>query len=135
MKNLNLNFSFILLILFLYSCTPSENAKQIKSENEENLNFEKYKITFIELGSTTCIPCQMMQPIIREIRDSFPKDVQVIFYDLNNRKNLKHAQKYKIRVIPTQIFIDNRGEIVEKHEGFFPRDEIFRFLKSKGVNQ
>uniref|UniRef100_A0A7C3J564 Thioredoxin n=1 Tax=candidate division WOR-3 bacterium TaxID=2052148 RepID=A0A7C3J564_UNCW3 len=133
MKSLNLKLSFILLLLFLFSCTPSENDKQIKSE--ENLNFEKFKITFIEIGSTTCIPCQMMQPIMKEIRDSFPKDVQVIFYDLNDRNNLKYAQKYMIRVIPTQIFIDSKGEIVEKHEGFFPKDEIFKFLKSKGIKQ
>ncbi len=133
MKSLNLKLSFILLLLFLFSCTPSENGKQIKSE--ENLNFEKFKITFIEIGSTTCIPCQMMQPIMKEIRDSFPKDVQVIFYDLNDRNNLKYAQKYMIRVIPTQIFIDSKGEIVEKHEGFFPKDEIFKFLKSKGIKQ
>ncbi|MEO0233486.1 MAG: thioredoxin family protein [candidate division WOR-3 bacterium] len=135
MKSLIINFISFIIIISFFSCTPNENVRSSTESVPEKLSFGNYKITFIEIGSTTCIPCQMMQPIMKEIKDSFPNDVQVVFYDLNNRENLKYAQKYSVRVIPTQIFIDNKGEIIFKHQGFFPKDEIFEFLKSKGVKK
>lgn len=142
MKSLRINFIILLFIMLLSyylisSCSPSEKAivSQTEKNTDTDLNFSNYKITFIEIGSTTCIPCQMMQPIMKQIKDSFPNDVQIIFYNLNDKENLKYAHKYMIRVIPTQIFIDNKGEIVAKHEGFFPKEEIFKFLRMYGVTR
>ncbi|MEO0281311.1 MAG: thioredoxin family protein [candidate division WOR-3 bacterium] len=65
MKSLIINFfPFIIIISFFY-CTPNENARSSTESVPEKLSFSNYKITFIEIGSTTCIPCQMMQPIMK----------------------------------------------------------------------
>ena len=39
----------------------------------------------------------------------------------------------KIRVIPTQIFLDKEGKEYFRHEGFFPKEELVNILKQKGV--
>jgi thioredoxin 1 len=90
-------------------------------------------VTFIELGSVNCIPCKMMQPIMREIETSYKGQVTVIFYDVWTQKDAPYAKKYGIRVIPTQVFLDSKGVEYYRHEGFFPKEDLVAVLKKKGV--
>ena len=99
--------------------------------DEIRLDFSKYKITFIELGSVNCIPCREMQPIMKDIAERFPDQVLVVFYDV--WKNPTPAQHYRIQLIPTQVFLDERGNELLRHVGVFPKEDILRFLKEHGV--
>ena len=44
------------------------------------------------------------------------------------------AKKYGIDLIPTQVFLDANGKELMRHEGFYPEEEIDKFLQSQGVN-
>lgn len=92
-----------------------------------------YKATFIELGSVNCIPCKKMQPIMKEIEEKYP-EVNVVFYDVWRRDGRPYAQKYRIRVIPTQVFLNENGEEYFRHEGFFPKAEVEKVLAKAGVD-
>jgi len=99
--------------------------------NEIKLDFSKHKITFIELGSVNCIPCREMQPIMKDIAERFPDQVLVVFYDV--WKNPAPAQHYRIQLIPTQVFLDERGNELFRHVGVFAKEDILNFLKGHGV--
>ncbi len=94
----------------------------------------KIKVTFVELGSVRCIPCKMMQPIMKEIEEKYGDEVKVVFYDVWTDAGRPYAEKYNIRAIPTQVFLDENGKEFFRHVGFFPREELFEVLKKKGVN-
>lgn len=94
----------------------------------------KIKVTFVELGSVRCIPCKMMQPIMKEIEEKYGDEVKVVFYDVWTEAGRPYAEKYGIRAIPTQVFLDENGKEFFRHVGFFPREELFDVLKKKGVN-
>ena len=98
---------------------------------EDSLN--QTLITFVELGSVNCIPCKMMQPVMKAIEQKYDEQVKVIFYDVWQPDQRHYAQDYKIRVIPTQVFLDNDGNEILRHEGFFPEEEIDKFLQDKGL--
>ena len=89
------------------------------------------KITFLELGSTTCIPCKKMEPVLEAIEDKYGDQIEVIFH--NVKKDREIAKKFGIRLIPTQIFLDNKGRELFRHEGFFAEKKIDAFLQSKGL--
>lgn len=110
----------------------SETAEKNKEEKEEKKS--EIKVTFVELGSVNCIPCRMMQPIMREIEKEYKDQVKVVFHDVWTLKGRPYAVKYRIRVIPTQVFLDKDGKEYFRHEGFFPKDELVKILKKKGVN-
>jgi thioredoxin 1 len=93
----------------------------------------KPKITFVELGSVKCIPCRQMQPVMKAIEEKYADQVKVIFYDVWKDEQREYAEKYEIRLIPTQIFLDQNGRELMRHEGFFPEKEIDAFLQSKGL--
>ncbi len=99
--------------------------------NRLDIDFSKYIVTFLELGADRCIPCKAMQPIMKEIAAAFPDRVQVIFYDV--WKDSAPAEKYGIQLIPTQVFLDQKGKEITRHVGLFPKEEILEFLKKYGV--
>lgn len=109
--------------------------KETASEKIVNSTFEKkeIKVTFIELGSVKCIPCKMMQPVMEDIEKEYGDQVNIVFYDVWTEEGRPYAQKYKIRVIPTQVFLDKNEQEYYRHEGFFPKEELLKVLQKKGV--
>ncbi len=104
---------------------------EVLTTNRLDIDFSKYQMTFLELGADRCIPCKQMQPIMKEIAAMFPDRVQVIFYDV--WKDSAPAMKYRIQLIPTQIFIDQQGREIARHVGLFPKEEILELLKKHGI--
>ncbi len=146
MKRESKTIAMIFILLFVFSCQrQNPTDRRVSKEHSQNrtsqdelivvgkleLDFSKYKITFIELGADRCIPCRAMQPIMREIAKEFKGQVQVVFYDV--WKNPQPARKYGIQLIPTQVFIDQNGNEFFRHVGFFPKEEILKVLRQKGV--
>lgn len=118
----------------LASSGSKEVAEKIKTGMEPaGQETETIKVTFIELGSVKCIPCKMMQPIMEEIEEEYKGQVEIIFYDVRTAEGEPYAQKYDVRVIPTQIFLDKDGNEYSRHEGFLPKDELVKVLKEQGV--
>ena len=90
-------------------------------------------VTFVELGSVRCIPCKKMQPIMREIEQEYAGKVKVVFYDVWTPDGKPYGEKFGIRVIPTQVFLDKDGKEYFRHEGYFPKEELVKVLQQKGV--
>lgn len=108
---------------------PSEGSVLVTFDLD--IDFSKHKVTFIELGADRCVPCRAMQPIMREIAEEYAGKIQVVFYDV--WKDPRPARHYRIRLIPTQVFIDQNGKEIFRHVGFFPKEEILQMLKEKGI--
>jgi thioredoxin 1 len=112
----------ILVLILLIGINASAQSKEVKP-----------KVTFIELGSVNCIPCKMMQPVMESIEKKYDGQVKVVFYDVWTQEQKKYAQEYKIKLIPTQVFLDANGKEFHRHEGFYPEAEIDKLLKGKGL--
>jgi len=128
----------IFLIVFIIGCKKEaiDNLKDIKelsANSTGDIDFSKYKVTFIELGSVNCVPCKMMQPVMKQVEEKYKDQVNVVFYDVWTDSGAPMGEKYRIRVIPTQVFLDNNGVEYFRHEGFFPFEELEKILKQKGV--
>lgn len=90
-------------------------------------------VTFVELGSVKCVPCRQMQPVMKAIEEKYGEQVNVVFYDVWKADQAEYAQTYKIRVIPTQVFLDKDGKEFFRHEGFYPEAEIDKLLQKRGL--
>jgi len=128
MRNLKKTASvFALAIVVLLSA----NLK-ISAQNKATAK-EKYKVTFVELGSVKCIPCQKMQTVMKAIEEKYGKDVKIEFHDVWTPEGKPFAEKFKINLIPTQVFLDKDGKEFFRHEGYFSEEEVVKVLKTKGV--
>lgn len=98
-----------------------------------NVFAQNGKITFVELGSVNCVPCRMMQPVMDKVRKKYGTQVDVVFYDVWTDKGRKYGELYRIRAIPTQVFLDAKGKEFFRHEGYFPFEEVEKILFRGGV--
>ena len=88
--------------------------------------------TMIDLGSSTCIPCKAMAPILERLKKEYTGIFNVEFIDV--RQNPDAWEKYGIRVIPTQIFFDADGKERFRHEGFFSGEDILSTWKKLDID-
>ena len=66
---------------------------------------KKHKVTFIELGSVRCIPCQQMQPVMKSIEAKYGKEVKVDFHDVWTDAGKPYGVKYGIEAIQPRFFL------------------------------
>ena len=91
----------------------------------------KGMVTMIDLGAKKCIPCKMMAPILEKMEKNYKGKAAIIFIDV--WKNRDQAERFGIRVIPTQIFFDENGKEIYRHVGFMNETAIIEQLKNMGV--
>ena len=135
----NIQLLLVTLLLLVSGCQQHDPAATKDAGKGQNkaastaVKKENYQVTFIELGSVKCVPCQKMQPVMKSIEEKFKGRVKVIFYDVWTEKGKPYGVKYGIRAIPTQVFLDKNGREYFRHEGFFPEEEVLKVLQIKGV--
>ncbi|HQG57093.1 MAG TPA: thioredoxin family protein [Bacteroidales bacterium] len=123
-------FAALVIIILSTDCSGQTSKAEKSSTSSDKTT---YKVTFIELGSVRCIPCQQMQPIMKSIREKYPTQVNVVFHDVWTEAGAPYAKKYGIEAIPTQVFLDRDGKEYFRHVGYFPEEELVKVLKQKGV--
>ena len=94
---------------------------------------EKGKVTMVDLGAKECIPCKMMAPIMAKLEKAYEGKAQIVFIDV--WENRDQAPRFNIRSIPTQIFFNEKGEEVYRHEGFLKENAIVEQLTKMGVEK
>ena len=101
-----------------YAQNTTQEEKQ-KPATEQKKNAVKYKVTFIELGSVRCVPCQQMQSVMKSIEKKYGDQVKMVFHDIWTPEGKPFGEKYGIEAIPTQVFLDENGKEFSRHVGFF----------------
>lgn len=89
------------------------------------------KPTVIDLGARTCIPCKKMAPILEELAREHKGKANVLFIDV--REDGAAGNRFKVQMIPTQIFFDAKGKEVKRHMGFMDKQAILKELKAAGL--
>ena len=92
---------------------------------------EKKLPKLLDLGANKCIPCKKMAPILDELKQEYAGKLEVEFIDVWKTPDV--AEKYKINLIPTQIFYDATGKELFRHEGFFGKADSLAKWKELGV--
>ena len=133
MKNVTKLKGTLLISLLFVAFACSSQQKPAVTDKPSEVKGTKYKVTFVELGSVRCIPCQQMQPVMKSIEQKFGKDVKVVFHDVWTEAGAPFAKQYGIEAIPTQVFLDKDGKEFFRHIGFFPEEELVKILNQKGV--
>ena len=71
-------------------------------------------------------------PILAELKAEYAGRLRIETVDVFENSSL--AEAHNIRVIPTQIFFDQAGRELYRHEGFFSREQIVAAWKAAGVD-
>ena len=86
----------------------------------------------LDLGSTTCVPCKAMAPILEELKKEYAGRMNVEFIDVWQDEAV--GKQYNVDTIPTQIFFDAEGKELFRHTGFFGKEDILAKWRELGAD-
>jgi len=78
--------------------------------------------SLVELGSDECQQCQKMQKVLAELEPVLAGKVDVVRVDTDVHTDV--VSRFRLRLIPTQVIVDGKGQELWRHEGFIPLDEL-----------
>lgn len=89
------------------------------------------KPKLLDLGATTCAPCKAMVPVLEGLRASYGDRLDVEFINVWERQEA--GETWRVRVMPTQVFLAGDGKELARHEGFMSRADIVAQWRLLGV--
>ena len=89
----------------------------------------KGKPAVYDFGAKYCVPCKEMQKVVAELKPQYGDQVE--FRMLYTDEEMPLFEKYKIVAIPTQVFFDASGKVVDQHIGALPKEELIK--KTEGI--
>jgi thioredoxin 1 len=82
------------------------------------------KPTIIEFGANSCVSCREMKPVLHALA----QDTRIAVADVDILKEHDYISRYQIRLMPTQVFYDTKGQEIGRHMGKISGDEIMQRL-------
>lgn len=92
----------------------------------DELVIKSDKLAVVDFSAEWCGPCRMVSPIIHELSDEY--DGRIVTGEINVDDNPEVTMKYKVRNIPTVLFIKN-GEVVDKQVGAVPKSNFKNLIE------
>ena len=88
------------------------------------------KPTVVEFGANACASCREMKPVLEALRREHGERFTVVEVDLiAQRKQAGYIQRYRIQLMPTQVFFDASGRETGRHMGTISGAEILARLE------
>lgn len=104
---------------------PTDTAEDFKKAIQTG------KPLLVDFGANSCLPCRQIRPILKELKEEFKGQANILIIDVYKFKEL--AREYKVQLIPTLIFFDKEGQEVFRHLGAWDKESIKNKLKEIGV--
>ena len=87
---------------------------------------QRGKPTVVEFGANNCSSCREMKPVLGQLAREHGDRISVIDIDL--LKTTGYLSRYKIQLMPTQVFFDAQGRETGRHMGKIDAGEILARL-------
>jgi thioredoxin 1 len=117
-----------LVLITLASALPSRAADP--KINLQALLAKRMPI-LLEFGRGWCIPCKYMKPILEDMARAYNGRAIVMTVDMDANKDL--VRDFRIRMMPTQVFLLPDGKEFRRNEGVFEREQIVQVFGQMGV--
>ncbi|MFY7740195.1 MAG: thioredoxin [Flavobacterium sp.] len=86
------------------------------------------KPVLIDFFATWCGPCQMLGPVLKQVKDSLGDKVSIIKVDVD--KNQELAATQQVRGVPTMMLYQ-RGQQLWRQSGVLSKEEIIQIILEK----
>lgn len=82
----------------------------------------------VDFFATWCGPCQMLMPVLKEVKDNLGERITILKMDVD--KNQELAAQFQVRGVPTMMLFQN-GKQLWRQSGVLTKEEIIRTIIAK----
>jgi len=123
----------LMLLLSVGLITASDNTFEFKSDlNEAKKQAGREgKLSVVEFMTDRCYPCKMMEEITfadKHVVDYIQQNYIPVKVNVESFDGFIWKEKYDIRVVPTIMVFNSRGEVVAKYEESIGSRRMFSIL-------
>jgi len=86
------------------------------------------KPVLVDFFATWCGPCQMLAPILTEVKTNLGERISIIKIDVD--KNQAVAAQYQVRGVPTMILFQN-GKQLWRQSGVLSKEDLIKVILEK----
>jgi thioredoxin 1 len=86
------------------------------------------KPVLIDFFATWCGPCQMLSPVLKQVKEALGDRISIIKIDVD--KNQPMASQYQVRGVPTMMLFQN-GKQLWRQSGVLSKEEIIQTIIEK----
>jgi thioredoxin 1 len=86
------------------------------------------KPVLVDFFATWCGPCQMLAPILKDVKTNLGERVSIIKIDVDKYQAV--AAQYQVRGVPTMILYQN-GKQLWRQSGVISKEEIIKIIVEK----
>ena len=83
------------------------------------------KLVLVDFFATWCGPCQMLAPVLKQVKDELGDRIAIIKIDVDKNKAL--ADQYQVRGVPTMMLFQT-GKQLWRQSGVVPKDELVKVI-------
>lgn len=87
------------------------------------------ELVLVDFFATWCGPCQMLAPILKEVKDTLGDSIKIIKVDVDKNQALMSNPDFQVKGVPT-LMLFKQGKMLWRQSGVVPKDEIIRTIKS-----
>ena len=81
----------------------------------------------LEFDHKLCPICRASERVILAVKDRYPGQFAVEKFYIDEAEAL--FRRYKVAIVPTQVFLDAAGQEVGRHEGVFKPEALMQKLR------
>lgn len=85
------------------------------------------KPVLVDFFATWCGPCQMLAPVLKEVKNELGENILIIKIDVD--KNQQLANQYQVKGVPTMILFQN-GKQLWRQSGVLSKQEIIKIIQN-----
>lgn len=90
------------------------------------------KPVLVDFFATWCGPCQMLAPILKEVKSDLGDDITIIKIDVDKNKQLMMNPQFQVKGVPT-IMLFQKGKMLWRQSGVLSKEEIVKSIR-KHIN-
>lgn len=87
------------------------------------------KLILVDFFATWCGPCQMLAPVLEQVKQELGQDITIIKIDVDKNTALttEYSTRYQMRGVPT-LMLFCKGKMLWKQSGFTDKQTLINTI-------
>ncbi len=121
MKKFSLHSAAIAIALLFVMLLPSLGTAAVDASK---------KPTLIELMTSTCPACGEMAKVLEDFSKKHGEQIMIQVVNVQEYPDV--GALYRVRYVPTLVFLDEFGKVLDKRVGYMPLDALEKYWAELG---